>query len=54
MVKKLVDPVLARVLDRHGTVSFRDLQSLLTRLGFSLKRTKGSHFIYNTHARPER
>lgn len=53
MVKKLADPVLARVFDRRGTISFRDLQSLLTRLGFSLTRTKGSHFIYK-HPRATR
>ena len=44
----MADPILARVLDRRGTISFRELQSLLGRRGFSLKRTKGSHFIY-TH-----
>jgi len=40
--KKVFEAVLAG----RGTISFRDLQSLLTKLGFRLARTSGSHRIY--------
>ncbi|WP_431190525.1 type II toxin-antitoxin system HicA family toxin [Bauldia litoralis] len=50
MARQRRDAVLAKVLDRRGGVSFRDLQSLLKRLGFSHERTRGSHLIY-THPR---
>jgi len=46
MAKRTQDAVLARVLDRRGIVTFRELQALLKRLGFSFDRTKGSHHIY--------
>jgi len=48
-----MDPVLSKVLDRKGTVGFRDLQALLKRLGFLLVRVKGSHHIYE-HPRATR
>lgn len=40
------DALLHKVMDRRGTVSFRELKTLLKRLGFSHQRTKGGHLIY--------
>jgi predicted RNA binding protein YcfA (HicA-like mRNA interferase family) len=52
-MKQREDPVLLRVLERRGTVTFRELQSLLRRLGFTLERSRGSHLIY-AHPRAAR
>ncbi|MGV1014615.1 MAG: type II toxin-antitoxin system HicA family toxin [Methyloceanibacter sp.] len=43
--RKLAD-ILAQVVDGRGLISFRDFESLLIGLGFSLRRQKGSHRIY--------
>ena len=37
---------LEAVLRGQGVVSFADLQGLLEKLGFQLKRVSGSHHIY--------
>jgi len=37
---------LDAVKQGRGSISFRDLQRLLERLGFRLGRVKGSHHIY--------
>ena len=41
-----VQRVYTRVIEGRGAVSFRDLQRLLTMLGFRLDRISGSHHIY--------
>ena len=38
--------VLAAVLSGRGMINFRDLDRLLTRLGFRLDRVSGSHHVY--------
>lgn len=38
--------VLQAVLSGRGTISFRDFERLLPRLGFRLDRISGSHHIY--------
>jgi predicted RNA binding protein YcfA (HicA-like mRNA interferase family) len=38
--------VYLKVIEGQGTISFRDLERLLTRLGFRLDRIAGSHHIY--------
>ncbi len=45
--------VLESVLTGRGTINFRDLEGLLTALGFQLSRTSGSHRIY-VHSRVSR
>jgi predicted RNA binding protein YcfA (HicA-like mRNA interferase family) len=41
-----VSRLLDQVIERRGTIKFRDLERLLTALGFRLARTSGSHRIY--------
>lgn len=42
----MADNTLERVLEGKGSISFRDLEALLKKLGFVLVRVKGSHHIY--------
>jgi predicted RNA binding protein YcfA (HicA-like mRNA interferase family) len=44
---------LAAVLSGSGNINFRDLETLLVRLGFRLVRVSGSHHIY-VHQRATR
>ena len=37
---------LEAVIRGEGVVPFRDLQALLAKLGFTLRRVSGSHHIY--------
>jgi predicted RNA binding protein YcfA (HicA-like mRNA interferase family) len=46
MSKKAIDQSLRKVLSGRGNLSFRELEALLRRLGFSLDRVRGSHHIY--------
>ncbi|CAN5192891.1 hypothetical protein BH10PSE9_BH10PSE9_08180 [soil metagenome] len=46
MGRKSIDAVLARVVGRGGSINFRDFETLLLRLGFTLDRSRGSHRIY--------
>jgi predicted RNA binding protein YcfA (HicA-like mRNA interferase family) len=41
-----VQKVYFKVIEGRGTISFRDLERLLTVLGFRLDRIAGSHHIY--------
>lgn len=40
------EDIFDRVMEGKGIIAFRDLEALLTRLGFTLARTSGSHRIY--------
>ena len=50
---KAIEQSLRKVLSRHGSLSFRELEGLLRHLGFVLERVRGSHPIYR-HARVSR
>jgi predicted RNA binding protein YcfA (HicA-like mRNA interferase family) len=47
VAKKAIDESLRKVLSGRGNLSFRELEVLLRRLGFSLDRVRGSHRIYS-------
>jgi predicted RNA binding protein YcfA (HicA-like mRNA interferase family) len=41
-----ISALLDQVIEGRGVIKFRDLERLLTALGFHLARTSGSHRIY--------
>jgi predicted RNA binding protein YcfA (HicA-like mRNA interferase family) len=41
-----INQLLDQVIERRGVIKFRDLERLVTALGFRLARTSGSHRIY--------
>lgn len=47
--RKILDKILAGSMN----IRFRELQSLLEALGFSLKRISGSHHIYEHPSLPQ-